>query len=244
MENENIVTLQFKLTRDKALLLLALFFLCWHPRPLGSETLTLTTYYPAPYGGYVSLLTTSDTVLSRDAGYVRVGAGYSALLGRRNANVKLEVGSGNISTPNMVNWGTARGTLSSDQGSSIELGGVGSPYIDFSQNMAQDFSARIMLASAGTLRVSGNLSLTASPALVNSGSITGVCRTVAYFYGGVTSCGPNERVMTWYANPAFASQQCGMLFKGGRLEVAANWTPQVCIGADRSGRMLCCRITG
>ena len=66
MDSENIVTLQLQLTRRKAWLLLTAFFLCWHPGFLGSETLTLTTYYPAPFGGYVSLLTTGRTLLARD----------------------------------------------------------------------------------------------------------------------------------------------------------------------------------
>ena len=82
VENDNIVILQLQLTRRKALFILAAFFLCWHPRFLGSETLTLTTYYPAPYGGYAALLTTGGTVaspvntlLTRDAGNVGVGLG-------------------------------------------------------------------------------------------------------------------------------------------------------------------------
>ena len=58
MKSEKILVVQFRLSRTHWLLALALAFLCFHPRPLGSETLTLTTYYPAPYGGYVALLTT------------------------------------------------------------------------------------------------------------------------------------------------------------------------------------------
>ena len=38
-----------------------------------SETLNITTYYPAPYGGYVSLLTTNNTYLARDGGNVGIG---------------------------------------------------------------------------------------------------------------------------------------------------------------------------
>lgn len=92
MENEKIVVLQFKLSRKHCLFALAFAFLCFHPRPLGSETLTLTTYYPAPYGGYVALLTTGgtagspvNTLLARDAG--TVGIGTSA----PDAAVKLDV---------------------------------------------------------------------------------------------------------------------------------------------------------
>jgi len=39
----------------------------------GSETLQITTYYPAPYGGYTRLLTTDTTLLARDSGNVGIG---------------------------------------------------------------------------------------------------------------------------------------------------------------------------
>jgi len=42
-----------------------------------SESLTITTYYPAPYGAYTKLLTTGDTILSRDSGKLIVGASSS-----------------------------------------------------------------------------------------------------------------------------------------------------------------------
>ncbi|MDA8132200.1 MAG: hypothetical protein M0011_11915 [Elusimicrobia bacterium] len=59
--------------RKTVVALMALMFICWHPGFIGSETLTLTTYYPAPYGGYVSILTTSQTLLARDGGNVGIG---------------------------------------------------------------------------------------------------------------------------------------------------------------------------
>ncbi len=44
---------------------------------LGSESVTLTTYYPAPSGVYTKMITTGDTHLARDGG--RVGIGTAAL---------------------------------------------------------------------------------------------------------------------------------------------------------------------
>ena len=80
MKNEKIVGVQFKPGRKNCLFDLVAAFLCFHPRPLGSETLTLSTYYPAPYGGYVAILTTGgtaaspvNTVLARDGGKVGIG---------------------------------------------------------------------------------------------------------------------------------------------------------------------------
>jgi len=40
---------------------------------LASENMVLTTYYPAPSGIYSRMITTSQTVLARDAGLVGVG---------------------------------------------------------------------------------------------------------------------------------------------------------------------------
>ncbi|MEK7721109.1 MAG: hypothetical protein AAB359_01825, partial [Elusimicrobiota bacterium] len=65
----------------------------------GSETLTLTTYYPAPYGGYVSLLTTGQTVLARDSGSVGIGVA--------NPSGKLQVSGGDAIFYGNVGIGTA-----------------------------------------------------------------------------------------------------------------------------------------
>jgi len=79
MENENMVSLDLRLTRRNAVILLSIFFVCWQPRFLGSETFTMTTYYPAPYGGYASLLTTGQTILARDSGLIGVGTNAPAV---------------------------------------------------------------------------------------------------------------------------------------------------------------------
>lgn len=80
METARNITIELKLTRERVFLCLVFLFLTWRPGFLGSETLTLTTYYPAPYGGYVSLLTTGNTYLARDSGRVVIGgAGLAAV---------------------------------------------------------------------------------------------------------------------------------------------------------------------
>jgi len=57
---------------------------------VNSENLQISTYYPAPYGGYVSILTTNNTWLARDGG--RVG------IGTASPNTKLEVYGGHGDT--------------------------------------------------------------------------------------------------------------------------------------------------
>ena len=75
---------------------LALAVLCFHPRPAGAESLTLTTYYPAPYGGYVSLLTTGDTFLSRDV------SGSLVTVGKTGGTADKLLVNGNIKATNNI----------------------------------------------------------------------------------------------------------------------------------------------
>lgn len=93
------LNIRISLDRRGALWALAAFFLCWHPGFIGSETLQLTTYYPAPYGGYVSLLTSggtpaapANTVLARDAGRIGIGTGINAP--NSKVDIRVPVGGG------------------------------------------------------------------------------------------------------------------------------------------------------
>jgi hypothetical protein len=98
------------------------------------EQITITTYYPSPYGSYK------------------------------------ELGWGNY--PN------TRGLLRADQGSSLELGGSGTPYIDFSNDMSSDYDVRIRLINDDTLAIEG-------------GTITGVAGCRRYFFtntSGTQTC--------------------------------------------------------
>lgn len=58
---------------------------------LGSESVTLTTYYPAPSGVYTQMITTNNTFLARDGG--ALGIGTSATLG---AGDKVAIMGGNV----------------------------------------------------------------------------------------------------------------------------------------------------
>lgn len=83
------------------------------------EDITITTYYPAPYGVY--------------------------------KNLKW----GSIATND------SRGLLTDDQGASIELGGKGRPYIDFSNDMSSsNYDFRIMLKSDRDLGMYSNVDTT------------------------------------------------------------------------------------
>lgn len=113
--------------RKDAVILIAitgLFLLLFSNLSLAQETLTVTTYYPSPFGSYREL---------------RWG--------------------------NMPN---TRGQLKADNGSSIELGGSGSPYIDFSNDMSSlDYDVRIQLTGNDTLSILG-------------GYIDNICSRITY----------------------------------------------------------------
>jgi hypothetical protein len=76
-----------------------------------SETITVTTYYPSPYGSYRNLT--------------------------------------------WGNFPNSRGMLIDSQGSSIELGGSGTPFIDFSNDMASNFDFRFILNANDELEITG-----------------------------------------------------------------------------------------
>jgi hypothetical protein len=69
-------TFEFSFGRRFILCLLIISMIVTVVPELGSESVTLTTYYPAPSGVYTNMITTSDTYLARDGG--RVGIGLSA----------------------------------------------------------------------------------------------------------------------------------------------------------------------
>ncbi|OGR45468.1 MAG: hypothetical protein A2X35_08120 [Elusimicrobia bacterium GWA2_61_42] len=247
MENENIVTLQFKLTREKALLLLALFFLCWHPSPLGSETLQLTTYYPAPYGGYVSLLTTGRTLLARDTNVVGIGTGTP------NATVKLQVvGGGNGSVDLQVNGRIQVGDGSNNGGmwlSSAQDGFVGNTAgnIGFWTSgvgwNAMQIIKNTGFVGVGTtapgrrMHVAGDMRIGTSDTL-NSGALYGLCHTQT-FGTGTSTCRNGTVVTAIYGNECATG---GVLLRatGANMMLASSWAPHM--AQNCSGTMLCCRI--
>lgn len=238
METKKL-NISFSVSRRGALLGLAAFFVCWHPGFIGSETLSLTTYYPAPYGGYVSILTTGNTLLARDAGNVGVGVAAPAQKFQVNAtggNSFMVTTGGNVgiglsAAPTQkldvngnVKWGTSRGMLTNDQGASIELGGTGTPYIDFSRNTTQDYEARIILSGPGELRVEGS-------------KLLGLCQRKTYTVGPAVSCDPGYSVMGFLGDGS--PRVTGFLPTSATTSSAGTF---IVLGEDWGGTMICCKF--
>lgn len=69
-----VVTFRFVLGRRELRGILALSLLCLLVEQPESESLTITTYYPAAYGVYEKLTTSQKTILARESGF-NVGIG-------------------------------------------------------------------------------------------------------------------------------------------------------------------------
>ncbi|MBI4371348.1 MAG: hypothetical protein HY552_03510 [Elusimicrobia bacterium] len=89
---------------------------------LGSENVTLTTYYPAPSGIYTRMITTGDTQLARDGGSVLIGpTGASTAKLAVAGAVKIADGTQGAGK---VLVSDASGNASWAQGSSVPTGAV------------------------------------------------------------------------------------------------------------------------
>jgi hypothetical protein len=81
--------------------------------------------------------------------YAEKAGTVSGGIGNKNPAAKLQVNG-----DDSLGWGS-RGCLSSDQGASIELGGRGVPYIDFSNDTTSDYDMRIILWGNDVLDIEG-----------------------------------------------------------------------------------------
>lgn len=109
---------------------LAIFILIAFPAfILAQEQITITTYYPSPVGSYDEL---------------------------RANKVAVSPTRPMPTTNGTLVWGDGRGTLSPDEGASIELGGTGGhPYIDFSNDATSDYDFRLSLDSNDIFIIEG-----------------------------------------------------------------------------------------
>ena len=73
--NEREITIHLKVSRRTLVWAAAALLLCCSANEVVSESMTLTTYYPAPAGTYKRLTTTGpgNTVLARDGGNIGIG---------------------------------------------------------------------------------------------------------------------------------------------------------------------------
>jgi hypothetical protein len=261
MEPTNELNIQLSISRKAALPLLVIFFLCWHPGFIGSESLTLTTYYPAPYGGYVSLLTTSQTLLARDGGNVGIGLGAavptSKLHVQGNANVVGDMQANRVKFPGVGGNSNVAGDYYSIY---QEAGGWSHPYPDLriqyhtgiSYDAYQSYGGhRFFTGYDGTGNPSGlQMQITAGVDVTNdlrvgqnlyvAGTIMNVCTRVSYRVGFVDACPSGTRVMG-SSGDGCVGRTCvtGFLPAGNTTNP---WGTYIVIGDDWAGTMVCCKF--
>ncbi len=145
------------------IILIALLFLSWRPALIQSETLTLSTYYPAPYAGYNKLLTTGNTYLAKNPGsFVQWGTS-SKLTTDQGGSIELV------------------GSTSSDR-----------PYISFQASGANIRLSVSRICSTGksscTESAMQNV-MSINSDLYVTGSLRRICAYYPYKYGGTSYCG-------------------------------------------------------
>ncbi|MBI3554077.1 MAG: hypothetical protein HY077_16395 [Elusimicrobia bacterium] len=87
---------------------------------LASESVSLTTYYPAPSGVYTQMITTSDTYLARDGGKVGVGTGTTTA-----PTATLTVGTPPTGTAPSTFFATNAGALGGVAGNETSIASFG-----------------------------------------------------------------------------------------------------------------------
>ncbi|MBI4371172.1 MAG: hypothetical protein HY552_02625 [Elusimicrobia bacterium] len=123
---------------------------------LGSEKVTLTTYYPAPSGIYTKMITTGDAFLARDGGRVGIGTSSPA------AGYKLDVRGGAV---NVGGGLQVAGILPGAPGLSLSVEGNmngGDVYLAHPQNGAPRWASQPSYLSGsyvGACNVTGSWSV-------------------------------------------------------------------------------------
>lgn len=254
------ISLKLNFSRRQITVLLAFFLLAWHPGFIGSETLTLTTYYPAPYGGYVSLLTTNQTLLARDGGNVGIGiAGPGSKLHVAGAT-QITDGNAAADTAAYGTFGVTRPasgqTLTyiamTRAGNVVKAMGVDSSnnwvfglptagnQVIASPQMVITQGGNVGIANSWPserLSVSGNISVTGDIIMTNTGYIRNVCSRVQYSIGPQAFCPAGARVMGYMGD--------GVARVWGFLPLNQTSTGNgryIVLGEDWGGTMVCCRI--
>ena len=255
------ISLKLNFSRRQAMLAIAFLLLAWHPGFLGSETLTLTTYYPAPYGGYVSLLTTNQTLLARDGGNVGIGiAGPGSKLHVAGVT-QITDGTASADTASYGTFGVTRPASGSTltyiamtrAGNVVKAMGIDSSnnwVFGLPQPGSQVITAPQMTITqsgnvgindswpAERLRVNGNISVTGDIIMTpGTGYIRNICDRVGYSIGAQAFCPNGARVMGYVGDGV--ARVWGFL----PLNQTSTGTGRyIVLGEDWGGTMICCRI--
>lgn len=258
METMQELNIRIRLGRKNLLPLFVLFFLFWHPGFIGSESLTLTTYYPAPYGGYVSLLTTSQTLLARDGGNVGIGTANPAM----KLHVAGDLQANHIKFPGV---GGNSGVAADYYGIYQEAGAWANPYPDLrvqyhtgiSYDAYQGYGGHrfytgydgsgnptgLQMQITSGVNIINDLTVGGNLVLSSKHLVSNACTRVGYGVGGVVSCPADSdgvrrmQVMGFMGDGV--ARVSGFLPGGS---TTSSWGTYIVLGEDWGGTMMCCRF--
>lgn len=212
---------------------------------LDSESVTLTTYYPAPSGVYTNMITTGNTYLARDGGNVGIGTtgpssklhvnGTSNLAGATTIGGNATVNNGVLSvTPSAATVG-----VNLSQNNAFRVGSAylssGGDYMHLANNEYYNGGAWVGGAAGALLQFSGqginfyhhDGAGTHVPVLsIHNGAS---CSEVAYNTTGITNCPAGQ----------YATTIGGVMSKYMIMPIYRDVG-----GNTANGAMLCCTCTG
>jgi hypothetical protein len=137
---EKTIALKIEFRRSQMLYMLAFFFVCLSAKNLSPESVTLTTYYPAPAGAYNNMVTIGNTWLARDPvsgggeSYLEIGGNQAVT----NTNTKLAVMSNNGNP--LVGINTTDPTLGGVVGSIFTINAPGGTGLTIANNGTPAFA--------------------------------------------------------------------------------------------------------
>jgi len=222
--------INYKFIKIFEFIFVVFIFISFYPHILGSETLQITTYYPAPYGGYARLLTTDETALARDNANSRV------IVGENDTAINdikmvirggiLKIADNNIPVNQAPPGGNAGGFANR-----IWIQNSGGSFI----LMSRDANNYVRIGLGGgdpSIAFTGDLFLNSTTGM---GRITGLC-TLRPYPGW---CGANEVVWEHYGDGVARSTwwACSRIANG-----SCDFYSTKTVGWDWAGQMLCCRI--
>jgi len=201
------------------LILVTLLFIAWRPTMLQSESLTLTTYYPAPYAGYNQLLTTGNTYLAKTSGAFVQWGGYSRLTSDEGGSIQL-----------------------------IASSSTAEPYISFKASSNADHDVKIVLKRVAEnnnerlLAVDGDFMIGTSNGLDSNGkgALRRICTITPYYNDAVTFCGGSlakSKKYTIVGLENLVTVDKDNLNLTGQTSDAGGY-----VFIPRSGNMICCKF--
>ena len=229
-----------------------------------TENLVITTYYPAPYGGYVSLLTTNNTWLARDGGRVGIGTtNPQAQLHATQGGIfnQIAIGAntnpfGNQSFPyetiQLPSWANLRFNFASNERAVLRNNGslqlatrIGTMGFDADGGYPPGWGGGVhtwdVYAEGSVATGTGGgigwfVNRNGLMWFAGSGSINGIC-TLRRNDGALAwrSCASGERLMGFAAANFAQEGACGDPAGGSCAFGGLRWVP-------RDGWMICCRI--